>query len=333
MMKRAKLSYDGQLDEAARFLRENDHFLVLAHVHPDGDALGSTFAMGHLLSSLNKTFELANEDELPQKYQYMQDTLTIKRTSSLSFIPKHIICLDCADFSRLGSIQEQIGADHMLLNIDHHPTNDYYGHVHLIKDDAAATAEIIYDLVEHMHVSWTRELAVAVYTGMLTDTGGFRYANTTSALLHKASQLLQFGVDSNQLADELLEKHSIEHIQLLKRSLQTLTLEEQNRIAWMTVTEKDIVATGAALDDLDGLINYPRNIVGVEIGVLFKQMDTSTVKISLRSNCDHVDVSMLASHWGGGGHKRAAGATIMGELNDVITTVITYTKQFIRHTK
>lgn len=321
----APLNYTGQLEAAARFIHEQDHFLVLAHVFPDGDAFGSTFAMGHLLQKLNKSFTLANEDHLPQKYAYLSRELDIVKTETVIDVPNHVISLDCADYSRLGSITERISSSSKILNIDHHPTNDHYGELHVIRADAAATAEIMFDLIEHMQIPWSKELATAVYTGMLTDTGGFRYANTTPELLEKASKLLQYGVEANQLSYELLEKRSKAHMKLLKRSLQTLAFDHAGRICWMIVTEKDIVQTKASIEDLDGLINYPRNIEGVEAGVLFKQMDKNTVKVSLRS-MDPVNVSVVASRLGGGGHRNASGVTMKGSLNEVVEQVISELK-------
>lgn len=318
--------YTGQLEAAARFIREHDHFLVIAHVFPDGDAFGSTFAMGFLLQALGKSFLLVNEDKLPEKYYYLSEELGISRTSSVTEIPNQVICLDCADFSRLGSITERLKQTTNILNIDHHPTNDYYGNVQLIRIDAAATAEILYDLVEHMKVPWTQPLATAVYTGILTDTGGFRYANTTPAVLVKASHLLQFGVKANELSYELLEKRSYAHFELLKRSLQTLTMDADKRICWMVVSEHDIVETGATMEDLDGLINYPRNVAGVEVGILFKQIDPNTVKVSLRS-IDPINVSDIASSLGGGGHKNAAGVTLHTSLEEAVTKVLAEIKK------
>lgn len=320
-MTRTPLSYTGQLEAAARFIHEQDDFLVIAHVSPDGDAFGSTFAIGHVLQALGKKFVLANEDELPGKYTYLSKDLHILRSEELSRIPAHVICLDCADYSRLGAVTERIPESSKLLNIDHHPTNDYYGHVQVIRADAASTTEILFDLIELMQLKWTEELAEAVYTGMLTDTGGFRYANTTPALLEKSSKLLQYGVKANWLSYELLEKRSLAHIQLLKDALQTLSFGRDNRICWMIVSAEAIEKTNASPEDLDGLINYPRNIAGVEVGILFKQMDHDTVKVSLRS-MDPVDVSAVASKLGGGGHKNAAGATINGPLEEIVHKVI-----------
>lgn len=325
-MTTAPSDYTGQLEAAARFIHEQDHFLVLAHVFPDGDAFGSTYAMGHILHRLNKSFVLANEDEMPQKFAYLHDEFPLVRADSIQDIPQNVICLDCADFSRLGAISQRLPEHCNLLNIDHHPTNDHYGDVPLIRTDASATAEIIYDLVEHMQMPWSKPLATAVYTGMLTDTGGFRYANTTPALLHKASTLLQYGVEANKLAYELLEKRSKAHIELLKRSLPTLAFEQEGSICWMIVRAKDMQETKANPEDLDGLIQYPRNIEGVEVGILFKQMDDETVKVSLRS-ADRVNVSAVAARLGGGGHRNASGVTMHGSLDDIVEQVIAELKR------
>lgn len=315
--------YRQALESAARFIREHDHFLVVSHVQPDGDAVSSTCAVGWILEQCGKRFVLINEGEIPRKFRFLYgcDRIVNMRDNPPSGPFRHVICVDCADFKRIGEVSRLFADDCAILNIDHHPTNDRYGTVHVIRDDAAATAELLYDLIRTMGLSWTRESAELVYTGMMTDTGGFRYANTTPKVMQAAAELLSHGVKGAELAEALLETVTYPHIQLLKRALATLQFDGDRRIAWMVVTQGDMKASGAGMDDLEGLVNYPRNIEGVQVGLLFKETGPREFKVSMRSN-GQADVSAIAQLFGGGGHVRAAGASLEGDAEEVIGRVL-----------
>jgi phosphoesterase RecJ-like protein len=315
--------YAAMLEEAARFIRSRDHFLVVSHVDPDGDAAGSTCAVGCILEQCGKRFTLINDGEIPRKFSHLHGydrVLDLKRERPQAKF-RHIISVDCADFARFGAVSELFDEEYELLNIDHHSTNDRFGTVNVVKPDAAATAEILYDLIRTMGLPWTKENAECVYTGLLTDTGGFRYSNTTPKVMRIASELLEHGVEGAKLAQALLETVSYAHILLLKRALATLAFTEDRRIAWMVVEQRDLAAAGAKMSELDGLVNYPRNIEGVDIGILFKEVRENEYKISLRSG-KHADVSAVAQRLGGGGHVRAAGVTVAGTREEVIARVL-----------
>lgn len=312
------------LAKAQAFIREGNDFLVVSHVQPDGDAVSSTLAMGHLLGMLGKSCTMAIADRVPGKLHYLPDVDQIKLASEAEPPARQydrIIAVDCADYSRIGSADRWFTADARILNIDHHPTNDGYGDVCLINTEAAATAEILYTLISAMGVSWNKALADCIYTGILTDTGGFRYNNTTPATLRIASEMLDHGTDGHLLADGLLEKFTHSHVRLLQRALGTLSFAAGDRISWVKVTLQDMAETDAANEDLEGLVNYPRNIDGVEVGLLFKEVDPGKVKVSLRSS-GNVDVAAFAQSWGGGGHVRAAGLTVNKPLEEAEQLII-----------
>ncbi len=322
------VSYDEQLAAAHRFLLEHNHFLVVSHIQPDGDAISSTCAMGWILNQLQKTYVLVNENDVPQKLQFLKGANAIipHGNTPLNQVFDAVIAVDCADFFRIGSVADVFSEQAHILNIDHHPTNDRFGQTHLIKDDAAATAEILYDLIQTMKLELDQDVAECIYTGLLTDTGGFRYASTSPKVMRIASELLTYGVKGNQLAEHLLEKLSYSHIQLLKQCLATLSFSEDRQISWMSVTQQIAETTGASNEDFEGLVNYPRNIEGVEVGMLFKQTEADCVKVSFRS-AGKADVSLIAKSFGGGGHIRAAGCTIRGSLPDVIHEVVNKVKK------
>jgi phosphoesterase RecJ-like protein len=316
-------TYQESLRKAAAFLKEGDEFLVVSHLSPDGDAISSTGAIGLILKALGKSYTLINEGKTPVKYVGLlgeQPIVDYSREAPLGRYSR-VIAVDCADYARIGLVHN-VFTDHVqLLNIDHHPTNDDYGTYNLIKPHAAATVEIIYELAEILGIRWTKPLANCIYAGLLTDTGGFRYSNTTPAVLAIAERMLREGAEGAQLAEQLLETMSFPQVLLLKETLSTLTFSEDRKIAWVTVTADMLDRLGAVDEDSEGLVNIPRNVLGVEVGILFKQKTVDIVKVSLRS-AGKVDVSKLAQSFGGGGHVRAAGCTINGSLEHAIQCTV-----------
>jgi len=317
--------YAAHLEAAAQFIRENDHFLVVSHIHPDGDAAGSTYAVAWMLTALGKQYTLINEGNMPEKFRYMgagQQTVVDYEASAGSMEASftRVICVDCADFSRMGSVSQLLSADVKLLNIDHHATNDRFGSCNLVVDTAAATVEVLYDLCMTMNIPFSHELNVCLYSGLLTDTGGFRYSNTSPKVMRIAADMLERGVKGHELAEHLLEKLSYPQIALIKSSLSSLKFAHGNQVAWLSVTLDELEQSGASNEDLDGLVNYPRSVEGVEVGILFKERK-DMVKVSLRSN-GKVDVAQVAKAFGGGGHVRAAGCAVEGTLDEAIERVV-----------
>ncbi|MGZ9584591.1 DHH family phosphoesterase [Paenibacillus marinisediminis] len=325
-------TYRHDLDRALQFIREHDDFLVVAHVHPDGDAISSTLAIGWLLRHWGKTYTMMNENRIPGRLHFLYDVKSVI-ISELEHKPEDrvfnaVICVDCADYERIGKIMNRVAPDAHILNIDHHPTNNHYGEVALIREDAAATAEILFDLYEHASIQLDVDVATILYTGLLTDTGGFRYSNTTPHVMAIASKLLAYGVNGNLIADRLLEQMTLAQMKLIQRGLSRLTFSEDNRISWLWITPEDMQETGALNEDLEGLVNYPRNVEGVEVGILFKQLEETRLKVSLRSG-EKVNVAAIAQHFGGGGHIRAAGCTLLKPLDEAINEVIEQVKQHL----
>jgi len=316
-------TYEQELQQVKSFLLEHDDYLVVSHVQPDGDAVSSTLAVGWLLSCLGKKFTMINEGPIPKRMNMLWHAGDIINGSEEppDRMFTHVICVDCADFARVGNVRTLFAEDATIVNIDHHPTNDRYGAVNLVLPQAAATAEILYDLLNACGITWDAEIATAVYTGLLTDTGGFRYTNTSPKVMSIASELLGHGVNGPELAEILLEEMTLPQMKVLVEALNTLRVSEDGKIAWVHITPDHMERCGAASEDLEGIVNYPRNIQGVEVGILFKLLKSGIVKVSLRS-AGKVDVAALAQGFGGGGHVRAAGCSLEGPLEDVIPRVV-----------
>nr|WP_150959642.1 bifunctional oligoribonuclease/PAP phosphatase NrnA [Aneurinibacillus sp. XH2] len=312
-----------QVMAAVEFIRRHDRFLVVSHLNPDGDAIGSTLAVGLMLEYLNKTYKMVNEDPLPSKFNLLRGSDRVLLASELSEDEPYdaVISLDCADFRRMGELHKRVQPETPLLNIDHHATNEGFGTCVWIEAEAAATAEMLYTLVNGLGIPWTEDLAKCIYTGLLTDTGGFRYANTGPQVLRIASEMLDYGVQASELANVLLEQMTYPQLVLLQKSLARLSFAYERRVAWVSVTARDMAEAQAANEDIEGLVNYPRNIEGVEVGLLFKETGEDTFKVSLRSN-GKVDVARIAKSFGGGGHTLAAGCTLTGPLDQVTSQLV-----------
>ena len=314
--------YQQFLSQAAAFIGGHDRFLLVNHVNPDGDATASMLAMGLILKKLGKEAVMVNEGATPRKFSFLSGYADIINASLIQSDEKFtaIITCDCGDFSRVGKVAQWFAEGYELLNIDHHPTNDSFGTVNLVRTNASATAEVIYDLTKELNFPLFPELAMCIYTGLMTDTGGFRYSNTTSYVMNIASELLVHQVRPDYIADRVLESITRAHLALLKRALPTLEFEAGDRMASLTVTHQDMVETGALSEDLDGIVHYAKNLEGIEVGILYKEKEDGSVKVSLRSR-EYINVAEIALSLGGGGHIRAAGCTIHGtikEANNII---------------
>ncbi|WP_219836704.1 bifunctional oligoribonuclease/PAP phosphatase NrnA [Paenibacillus sp. R14(2021)] len=316
-------AYGKQLQDALDFIRSGSQVLVVSHVQPDGDAISSTLVVSWILRQLGKQAVLINEGAVPTRLHYMEETAGIINYSKqppTEFFDR-IIAVDCADFRRIGLVKDLFADQAQLLNIDHHPTNDGFGSVNLIRADAAATVEILNDLIEYAGLSIDKEAATAIYTGLLTDTGGFRYSNTSPRVMQIASRMLAEDVQGHWIANHLLERMTKPQLLLLQRGLNRLTFSEDNQIAWLYVAITDMADTGAVGDDLEGLVNYALNVEGVEVGILFKETENGDVKVSMRSS-GKADVAAIAQSFGGGGHVRAAGCRLQVGIDDSIPAVV-----------
>jgi bifunctional oligoribonuclease and PAP phosphatase NrnA len=322
------MSIEEMLEDAAEYIRSHDDFLILTHVSPDGDALGSSLAAAHIVEKLGKTFTLVNDDPIPEKFRFLPyaDRFRLPGEVERSFV--HVLSFDCADRKRLGESGALIAAEATLLNVDHHATNDQFGTYNVVDIEAAATAQVVYHLASALHVEIDKDMATCLYTGLLTDTGGFRYSNTTPEIHRMAADLLSRGVEPYRVADRVLETITWPRLQLTREVLSTIERDETGRIAWLTVPYEMLKRTGAIEEDVEGLVNYARNVEGVEVGILFREIPGGKVKVSFRSKYI-VDVGLIALEFGGGGHSRASGCTVESSLDEIKRQVISRVKEVL----
>lgn len=309
------------LDGAIKLLNQARTLVITGHVHPDGDCLGSMLALYEHLAASGKQVQLLLDDNVPTVYDFLPGCDQIRRPGNKPIVADLLIVLDASDVERIAGVKAVVDAK--VLNIDHHISNTKFADYWYIDSAAAATGEIILDLLHRIKAPISTNIAVNLYTAIATDCGFFRYANTTSATLRDAAELIDAGARPH-IISEYLETKPLESMMTLKRILETLEIYHNGQIAAITVSP-DISENGN--DNTEGLINYPRNIEGVEIAIMFKIADASTTRVSFRSR--HVDVSRLALSFGGGGHKRAAGCSISGDFSTAKQQVLRAAEQLL----
>ena len=297
-------------------IKEVKKVAILPHVSADGDALGSSLALAYAVKELGVEPIIYIEEDIPLSYKFLPGEECTKVYQGEAEKYDLVIALDTGDIERLGKRVEifNIGSD--TINIDHHATNTEFAKLNYVKTSSSATGEIIYQLIKMMGIPLTEEMATCIYVAITTDTGGFRYSNTTSITHQIVSDLINSGVDVAGVSQLLFETMSLGKTKLMGSAIDTLEILEGGKVAIIIVTEDMIKNAGAKEEDCDGIVNIGRNIKGVEVGILIRENLNDYFKINLRSK-NYVDVSIIANKLGGGGHKNAAGCTIEGNMRDI----------------
>ncbi|HBT65393.1 MAG TPA: exopolyphosphatase [Ruminococcaceae bacterium] len=302
--------------QAAAALREADKILIMTHHYPDGDTLGSGVALCRALHKLGKTARVECSDPIPEKYDYIFANLQ----ETAWFEPEFICAVDIADTRLLGE-KLSVYADGVSLCIDHHGSNTLYAQKLLLIPEYAATTMIITEVIRALDVEIDREIATAVYTGIATDTGCFKYSNTTSYTLRMAADMLDYGVDSEMINRTMFDIKSRARIELERLALDNMRFYLGDRCAIMCIMTDMIEKSGADEDDMEGLAPLPRQIEGVWVGVTMREKRDGTFKVSVRTG-SHADASAICVLLGGGGHVQAAGCMIDGPVDKAIETML-----------
>ena len=304
-------------------LKQKNNILIAAHIHPDGDAVGSVLGLGLALERIKKKVTLYIEDAIPAVYQFLPSVHQIqKETGDIKQFDAAII-LDCSDLHRIGSVAEAVSRIPMLINIDHHTTNTRFGKLQIIDPDASSTAEIVYRVIREMDITIDKGIAYALYTGIMADTGSFRFSNTTPAAFEISHEMVKCGADPHRVAHHVYETISLNRIKLLTMLFDSIELSENGNLSTMTLTQNMLAATGTEVEDVNGLINYARRIEKVKLAVLLYERKArngrrpaSEFHVSLRSD-GSVNAAAIAASFGGGGHHNAAGFDIKATLPEL----------------
>ena len=306
---------DLTLRQTARFLKKHDNYIILTHASPDGDTLGSAFALYYGLKEIGKVACVICPDVIPEKYNYFaRPTDHVQRNDAT------VIAVDVADKKLLGSLQDDFG-DIVDLNIDHHISNVRFAKNLYLDADAAATAESMYELLSIMKVNINDFTAKALYTGIATDTGCFKYSNVTAKTHIITAQLYEYNIDAPEINRLMFDTKSRKLLELERMVLDASEFHFDGRCILLPVTAEMQEKTGCSGTELEGIAVISRSVEGVVAGVTVKQTDDYEFKVSLRTY-PPLDASLICKKIGGGGHKGAAGASLTGTLTEVKEKVL-----------
>lgn len=309
------------LSEVKAVIRAHARFGVLSHIGPEGDAIGSELALKFMLEQLDKEVWVANRDLAPPSLQFLPGAEEILHPTQLRSDDIEVWCVvDCGDLSRVGEDALKLFQEgQIILNIDHHHRdNPRFGHVNFVKE-AASTTTLLYELARYLNVTITPQIATCLYTGIVADTDSFRNSNVSREVLETAAQLLSYGVDTREIAINIYERRSLYELQLLAYVLQNARISEG--VIWSSIPKTVFHKTNTSVTDTERLVEELRSVEGVEVAVLFKELDNGKIKVSLRSK-GRATVNGVARLFGGGGHEQAAGCVIPGDLSEVQERVL-----------
>lgn len=321
------------IERLAREFRAGRSVAISTHINADGDGCGSETALARLLDQRGMNVKIVNPTPWPETFRFLLGTdvtdETDKGPAALTSVDL-LVVLDIADVKRLGALAETVrGLKIPKLVIDHHIPSDEPPSSNILADTTAcATGELIYDVAVTLGLEITPEVASALYVAVLTDTGGFRFSNTSARCLAVASQLLAAGVEPEEMYRRLYASLPVGRLHLLRDALATLEVDPAYGISWISVAAGAAEEYGLKSEDLEGIAEHPRSVGGTRLAVFFRDLGHGKIKVSFRST-GVVNVNDFAKQFGGGGHARAAGALIPGTMDEVRHNVIAAAREFV----
>jgi phosphoesterase RecJ-like protein len=311
-----------KFDQIGQVLRENQRFVVLSHVRPDGDALGSQLAAGLSLKQLGKHVRIWNEEGMLEKYSFLPQADLVTRPPAGPEEFDVVLALDTAIQNRLGNTVNSIKSAKTWINIDHHPSNPGYGDLVYIDPHAPATGQILFELITSQRLPMDRAIAENLYVAISTDTGSFQYSNTTARTFEIAADLVRAGVDVGRISQLTYENYPRRRVELLRDLLGTMRFSADDRVASFSLSLAAAKKLGVLPEDNEGLIDHLRAIHGVIVAIFFEELSDGKVRVSMRSKNDKVNVCAICEKFGGGGHVLAAGARVKGTLAEIETKIL-----------
>lgn len=303
--------------EIKEILKCGRKILVVSHVDPDGDAIGSQLAFAAYLKQLGKDVLLVREKDIPHKYQFLPHLENIKPIDSLPVGTRvdTAVVLECPNFGRIGRAASLLGDDVTIISIDHHRDSGELGAVNWIEPDRSSVGEMVYEYFAAVGYPIDAAVATQLYTAILTDTGRFRYQSTAPRTMQIAGELIRAGADPKLICDSVYYNLSQSTVKLTARVLSTIEFHQDGTVCFLTLTKKMLTESGANMAESDGLVDFSLFANGVVVGALLKAHDETQTRVSLRSR-DGINVAAIAALFGGGGHFNASGCTMPMNLID-----------------
>jgi phosphoesterase RecJ-like protein len=306
-----------------------NRFLITSHMDPDGDSIGSQMGLFLALKNRGKDIYIANQGGMPEKYAFLDPDKTIQFSNRpLPFEPEVAFVLECPALERIGFVRGLFPQSATVINIDHHLDNQNYGHINLVDIESCAVGEMIYAILKDGGHELTANIAMNLYAAIISDTGNFRFASTSARGMRVAAALIECGANPKEIFDRIFSKSSPETMRLLGYVLATLNTTADGRIGYMTVTRDLVDKASARIEDSEGFIDYSLGIAGVRMGILFKEMNSGEIKVSVRSQ-NGIDAASFAKKFSGGGHINAAGFTLKGDISGIVGRVLADAQGFI----
>lgn len=294
-------------------LNDANSIALISHLDPDGDNLGSLTALSKSLLNLGKKVYPIEFDKIPENLKFLPNLDLLSDNTDINI--NMIICLDCANYERLGKIDELFNKAKYRINIDHHQSNEFYGDVNIVKKGYSSTCELVFDLINEINLPIDKEISMSLLTGISTDTGRFLYSATTADTLAKASRLVENGADMMKINKLIYQSKKFE-AQLLENEILSKTEIYNDYVAFSFVMTDQLNKYNVEISDIDSVINTFRDTDKIKISVLIKQQTENEYKVSFRSK-GNIDVGLIAKNLGGGGHKNAAATRITGDFETV----------------
>lgn len=318
------------IEKVVQCVKKHKKFLITSHINLEGDAIGSELAFYELLKKLGKEATIINESPLPYRYEFLPHCSKIKKFKKnlRNFQFDCFVVLDSSDLGRIGKVLKINTSHRPILNIDHHISNKGFGNVNWIELNSSSCCEMVYKLYKKLRLSIDRDSAICLYAGMLTDTGSFRYSNTTGFTHRAIGELLKHELEVAKIYKSVYENIPFKDIKLLTQVLPNMKRAALGKIAWFQIRQGMLGNKKVSFDLTETLLSFARAIKDVEVVVLFREnlVSNDEIRVNLRSQ-GKIDVNEIARFFGGGGHKTASGATVRGKIAQVRRKVLTKIKQ------
>jgi phosphoesterase RecJ-like protein len=310
-------------EEIIAVINQHKRFIILSHIRPDGDAIGSTIALGSTLEAMGKEVTYINEDGVPESLAFLPGSDKVKQPTDDVLDVEVAIAVDCANKPRLGEQALKMAANATLwINIDHHKSNPGYGDLNYIDAQSPATGQILYQMIKEQGLTLTNEARDSIYVAVSTDTGSFQYSGTTAATYEMAANLVNLGLNTGKINEQIYDSFPYRRVALTRELLNTLEISSSGEIADWHLLKKVKHELDLKPDDSEGLIDMIRSIQGVSVALFFEELMDDSIRVSIRSKTGSIDACEIAQLFGGGGHAKAAGIRMSGSIAEVRLAVI-----------